>query len=171
MVCPNCGEMLEPVENEYGLHWVCGKCGGRAVKVSMLRRTLVRQCVNRLWQLARSGKGERKRRCPACRASMVEVAPLSSSPDLLLDVCRPCQLVWFDPQEFSKVPHAPPPLEAVERAADKLPPEAREALRALELERRLQRAAERAEPAQQGGFLSDEMWMFLRAFFGLPLDR
>ena len=121
--CPGCGIELTRTTGKRGIVWVCGKCKGRAVNVSLLRQLVERTQFNRVWQTAWEEPQLSERPCPSCQRLMIEV-PVNPPPDpLILDVCKGCQFVWFDPSEFEKMPAAPAP-----PAPPELPAEAREIL-------------------------------------------
>lgn len=76
---------------------------------------------------------------------------------LELDVCKVCQFVWFDPQEYEQVPGSLPlqnPAKPVKR--DKL----KEAI-AIRENRLL---------AEQAGETPDCAWKYVPALFGLPVE-
>ena len=122
-LCPGCKAELNKIIGERGIVWVCPQCKGRAVSVSVLRKSIDRAQFNRVWQTAWGESVRSERNCPACQRAMIEV-PVNPPPDpLVLDVCKSCQFVWFDPSEFEKIPAPPPPV-----AQPELPPEARRIL-------------------------------------------
>ena len=94
---------------------------------------------------------------------MVEV-PLSirsSSPPLRLDVCTACQFVWFDPREHEHFPRA---------SADSqkpLPEKAREIIAMQELRRDAQKR-ERDAYDNPG---PDQMWHWIPALLGMPVEE
>jgi len=158
--CPNCSNRLARVQNELGIYWGCQTCGGRTVSISVLRKAIDRDFVNQLWQKARSHSVPGVRRCPACNHRMVEVEVADADAEEQLDVCRTCQFVWFDPNEFETAPHVPPMPSAPKEKP--LPQEAREALALYQVQRMAEEA--RAEPAPP------ESWQLIPALFGLPVE-
>lgn len=126
-LCPQCDAPLQRQENPRGVLWACPACGGRGVGVALLRGDITRAYLNRLWIAARGKEGIPGRRCPACGQPMVQVAPPADAEALALDVCTLDQFVWFDAQEYERLPRVPPPRE--------LPAEARELVARLEREK------------------------------------
>ena len=89
-----------------GEYWGCAGCGGRAVTIPVLRKSVSASFAEDLLGGIR-GAGERADRlCPFCAARMREFR----SPDgrVVVDGCEPCLLVWFDrgehPEEATAAP-------------------------------------------------------------------
>jgi Zn-finger nucleic acid-binding protein len=127
--CPGCGSQLSTAKTPFGVVHHCEGCGGRMVGLATLRRDRVTdEFRTALWQAARSASpGERP--CPVCGVRMAGVTLPPDLAGLQLDVCKTCECVWFDPSEYQRLPHLPPP--PPEKG---LSPEARRALAAAELE-------------------------------------
>ncbi|HEY3417104.1 MAG TPA: zf-TFIIB domain-containing protein [Armatimonadota bacterium] len=127
--CPNCGQPLQEERGAHGIQWRCSACGGRLLTIVVLRKLLLPAVIVAVWQAVWHGEGERGRRiCPECGNFLTEVRTTADSP-LRLDVCRPCELFWFDPHEFEALPALPPGTTTAE-----LPREAREAMAMVELQ-------------------------------------
>ncbi len=110
--CPNCKAPLVRTQGDHGVFWVCPSCGGRAVGVGFLRKSISNEYITQLWVAAREGRGIRHRPCPVCGKAMHEVPPPADTAlGPTLDVCRVCQLVWFDPSEYEKLPAVRPQTE------------------------------------------------------------
>lgn len=152
--CPDgCGP-LDPVRGPRGVLYRCNTCRGRAATVEVLRQFCRREAVNALWQGAQdSPPGPRG--CPSCHRAMacVSVAP----EPVLVDVCGPCQMAWFDEGELAALSPSAPAAARVD-----LPPEAREALALREVDRL---EAERA--AEREGVGVGRWWP---ALFGVPVE-
>ena len=69
-ICPICKTRLVRTQNEHAVFWVCATCGGRAVTVPVLRKTVIRDYVNELWLSARESRAISERTCPACDRQM-----------------------------------------------------------------------------------------------------
>jgi membrane associated rhomboid family serine protease len=77
--------------------------------------------------------------------------------NLRLDVCKVCQFVWFDAQEFEQMPVATP---VVAQRAE-LPRAAREAIALAEVQWLAESVSEDSPP---------ETWQYVPAVFGLPVE-
>ena len=164
-ICPNCQARLVRTKADASAFWACNRCGGRAVALSLLRKTAARDLATHLWLSAREGKGERKRPCPVCSKLMVTVPTPLAGKTLSLDVCTPCQFVWFDPKEYEDLPAGPP--RDTER---ELPPEARVLLAKAEAQlvadRTRRELGEEAPPV-----LPEEKWKLLPLLLGMPAEE
>ena len=156
--CPNCQTLLRRARAEPGVFWTCGFCGGRAVSFSFLRRRISSDVVNQLWSSAIEGKGERKRPCPLCHGRMVMVRIALHAKTLVLDVCRPCQFVWFDPGEYAEMP--------TPAAEQQVSPAAREVLD----RREAQGLAETPQETEESEPLVDKKWKWVPALLGMPVE-
>ncbi len=158
--CPNCKAPLARKQADHGIFWVCPSCGGRAIGVGFLRKSISNEYITALWVAAREGHGVQHRPCPVCAKAMIEVTPpLDGASGPTLDVCKVCQFVWFDSREYDKmpvVPHQPEP---------DLPPAVREMM-AIEA---VTRIAEEGRTAGQSD-APDEWWKFIAGLFGLPVE-
>ncbi len=127
--CPHGHGELLASDGEGGRFWLCEQCAGSMITVAILRRIIDRDAINKIWlasdQAARHGP-----RCPSCKNPMGRVPPLAELNSPPLDVCRPCQLVWFDAMELESLP-APPEVTEPEKP---LSPEAREAMARFQLD-------------------------------------
>lgn len=125
--CPNCQSTLTRVQGKVGIYWTCANCGGRATNVAVLRRAAAADFVNHLWSQVREQKGVNGRSCPTCSQAMLEVMLPAPPNALKIDVCRRCEMVWFDPGELESVAAAPPTPSQLEMR-EQLPEKAREQL-------------------------------------------
>jgi membrane associated rhomboid family serine protease/Zn-finger nucleic acid-binding protein len=163
--CPNCGSGLVREQNQAGIFWVCQQCGGRAVGVALLRKTIGNDRVSSVWSRAVTADEDQGRPCPVCLRNMVEVSVGIAGQALQLDVCKRCGFVWFDPAEYEAIPPPPPkPREPGEVDEKDLPQAAREALALY----KVQQIAEQAR--EETGPMPDEGWKTVPALFGLPVE-
>jgi len=85
--------------------------------------------------------------------------------ELRLDLCRPCQFVWFDPREFETIPPVPPAT-----AKPELPLEAREKMAMAQL-----KMQEEIEKQRGLGKISEETpeepWQWIPGVLGLPVEE
>ncbi len=161
--CPACKVLLERTHLDFGVVWVCPRCGGRAVTVSLLRRKVQRQFINSIWQKVRSdseSKPRPDRLCPACRRPLRQLTDYGISGPLELDACRSCQFIWFDPGEREQLPTDQDTLPA----APPLPDKALE-IQTLEEIEKIRRQYQ--QPAIDSGPLTD-WWQVISSIFSLP---
>jgi membrane associated rhomboid family serine protease len=128
--------------------------------LAVLRRTLLRDAVNEVWQQARQEHARLGRHCPACGLPMREVHSTAGAMAMHVDVCPRCTLVWFDPREYEAMP-----LKPEEPPEEELPPEAREALALAKVEaigRRYREERTEAGP--------ESTWQMIVAIFGMPVE-
>ncbi len=160
-ICPDCRTRLVRTKNENAVFWVCATCGGKAVTVPVLRKTVIREYVNRLWASALGRDGSQTapsaRRCPACDQQMTAVRVPATPAATTVDVCRSCAFIWFDPREFENAPPLPP----ASRPEESLPLEER---RALALGKVLA-----AGPIPDPG--PTDWWQYIPALLGLPVEE
>ncbi len=160
-ICPNCQSRLKRVPSGIGSFWYCPICDGRAVTLPVLHRIAPEKMVHTLWRDACSGTTRGEKECPFCERKM-HVVPLSGAARPLdLDVCRTCRVIWFDPNEFEKVPEpdkGPP--------ARKGPPPVSKTM--AEAERKL--LQEERKEAVLSRHSPDNWWEIIPAVFGLPVE-
>ncbi len=103
-----------PSKSEGGTVWTCPGCNGRAEALAVLRRVTPAAFVQAVWTAARAPRDTRP--CPFCRKPMAEIRVEG----LVLDLCPPCQFVWFDPGERAQAPDSPrtPALAKAQREQD-----------------------------------------------------
>ena len=100
MTCPLCRQrLLRRREHPFDL-WVCAACDGRAATVATLRRGIRHDYLHDAWQRAIGAAPSAGRRCPGCSAA-TDLVP-TAGPEI--DVCRRCQLMWFDAGELDALP-------------------------------------------------------------------
>lgn len=159
LACPNCEKPLGRVRCPQGVFWSCPSCSGRAATLPLLRQFLVRDYINQIWQYAKEEKGVRRRPCPLCQNTMIDVPVVYGEAAHWIDVCTGCQLLWFDPREFEESPAM-----AAAPASEVLSPKAREVIAKAEVKR----IGERAETKEEG---LDAWWKILPALLGLPVEQ
>jgi membrane associated rhomboid family serine protease/Zn-finger nucleic acid-binding protein len=105
------------------------------------------------------------KKCPVCDRWMREVPITIARRELRLDLCRPCQFVWFDPREFEVIPPAPR-----KPAAPDLPLEAREKMALAELKMREELEKDRGI-GEIGEEAPEEPWKWIPGMLGLPVEE
>lgn len=161
--CPVCKHHLIRNRDELGVIWACVSCGGRAVGMPVLRRVIAGDFVSRIWNRARSGGGRQKCHCPRCKIFMNEIPIRTDHSVLNLDVCIRCHLIWFDPNEYEKIPKRATPLAKPEKSISEL----REDIEELESQKT-------EDAAYKEGSLDaapDEFWKYFFAVMGIPVEH
>jgi len=113
LTCPACHIALEKLTTGLGVIWRCRQCNGHAVNLSLLRKTFTPASINPLWLHAIHGEGVAGRACPSCLNDMWEVrlqdeADTVEAPAVKVEVCRLCEIVWFDAHESDALEPNPP---------------------------------------------------------------
>lgn len=128
-MCPTCNTALEAQKTDGLRIWKCATCGGFALSVPTLRKGLAGEAFKKIWQKVSSGETRPGRPCPGCRKHLSVVEADGQDGAVMIDVCRSCQLLWFDDREFSGLPKAVPAVTP--KAAGEAVPGARPASRVL----------------------------------------
>ena len=113
MICPKCKTMLSPTRVAEGSLWKCEACSGVAVNLAVLRKYLKDDTVRKLWLEAITASTLSNRKCPSCVKMLKEFTINRDNRQIHLDLCKTCQLMWFDRDElvaFPKVEKLPRPL-------------------------------------------------------------
>jgi membrane associated rhomboid family serine protease/Zn-finger nucleic acid-binding protein len=163
-LCPRCNQALFLLEEPGGVSWECQVCGGKAMGVGLLRKTIGEQQTAHIWSKQFTGASRDGGVCPMCCRTMREISVEMPKGPLTLDVCQPCNFVWFDAGECEFIP-PPPPAPHVLGEVDKSRMTSEqieslalvEAQRLAELERR-----ENPEPYED--------WKTIPGILGLPVE-
>jgi len=113
LICPKCKVMLSPTGIAEGLLWKCQLCSGIAANMAVLRKYLKDDTVKKLWLEAITASTPSNRKCPSCVQMLREFTVGRDNHRVHLDLCRTCQLIWFDKDEldaFPRVEKLPGPL-------------------------------------------------------------
>ena len=89
-----------------GSLWKCQACSGVAANVAVLRQYLKDDTVRRIWLEAITVSTLSNRKCPCCVQMMKEFTVSRENRRIDLDLCRTCQLIWFDNDELEAFPRA-----------------------------------------------------------------
>ncbi|RME95262.1 MAG: hypothetical protein D6766_03810, partial [Verrucomicrobia bacterium] len=162
LLCPHCQQSLDKHPLPQGVGWACRRCGGLAVNSAVLRKTIPGQLYGQLWMGTFPGSGQ-QRNCPSCHQPMREVGAPAGPGTLLVDVCKRCQLFWFDWGEFDAMPRRPRPQPAPDPEKN-LPLEARQQLAIAKVKAMAEEAAR--EPLE----LHATDWRILPGLLGLPVE-
>ena len=95
---------MERTFNDAGSYWICPKCRGRAIGLAVLHKVVKKNYVDLVWGRARDNAGGVGRPCAFCHRPMLEISILEDEKPVRLDVCRLCEMVWFDAREFDIAP-------------------------------------------------------------------
>jgi Zn-finger nucleic acid-binding protein len=106
-ICPSCQTVLIQAQNQFGRFWFCPSCQGSCSTIELIRKAIPAKLVNQLWQRAKEENISHKRKCPSCRQLMSEIAIVSDNKTEYLDVCVTCRMLWFDTQEYQRLPKNP----------------------------------------------------------------
>jgi Zn-finger nucleic acid-binding protein len=120
MLCPRCCKPLNLEKHIQGGLWRCPQCHGVAANLAVLRRRLEEEVARDFWLKAGRASVPSKRHCPSCSKPLREFVARHEKQSLHLDLCRPCQLMWFDRGEmevFPKPQKKQPPSEIDQQLA------------------------------------------------------
>lgn len=159
--CPRCHVPLVRCQNEYGNFWHCGDCEGTAVTISLLRKFVSRETLNKLWQDAKQRENPRKCACPGCNEWMEEIPVDTPSGMHQIDVCSHCQFIWMDAGEWDSLPHI-----KVEKKEPELSPAAREEIAIHKIEK-----MEREYDERYSDGTPEEWWQWIPALLGMPIEE
>jgi len=104
LLCPRCGKPLNLERHVRGGLWRCPQCSGVAANLAVLRRHLEEDVARDFWRRAGQASLPSKRHCPSCSKPLREFVAQHEQQSLHLDLCRPCQLMWFDRGELEAFP-------------------------------------------------------------------
>jgi Zn-finger nucleic acid-binding protein len=78
------------------------------VNLAVLRNSIDKGIVREFWKAAIFSGNKSPKSCPGCELNLIEFSAKSAVPDINLDInldiCKNCQLVWFDPGELEQLP-------------------------------------------------------------------
>ena len=100
ILCPQCNKPLRLEKHHRGGLWRCPQCAGVAANLAVLRRHLEEDIVNDFWRRSLRASVPTAKNCPSCSHPLREFVAGHEGQWLRLDVCRRCQLIWFDAGEL-----------------------------------------------------------------------
>lgn len=106
MLCPRCGKPLRLEKDPHGALWRCPQCSGVAANLAVLRRHLEEDVARDFWRRASQASVPSGKHCPSCSKPLREFVAVHEKQSLRLDLCRPCQFMWFDPGELETFPES-----------------------------------------------------------------
>jgi Zn-finger nucleic acid-binding protein len=92
--------VLKQTMTEKGMLWRCDTCAGLAVNVAVLRKCLDTKIVREFWLRATNESQLSERKCPSCMQTLKEFTVGEYNRQVQLDLCKMCQLIWFDRNEL-----------------------------------------------------------------------
>jgi Zn-finger nucleic acid-binding protein len=96
--------ILSPTGGAGGLLWKCQACSGIAANIAVLRKHLKDDTVKKLWLEAITASTPSNKKCPSCVNMLKEFSVSRNNQRIHLDLCRTCQLIWFDKDELDAFP-------------------------------------------------------------------
>ena len=106
--CPTCNVLLQAQKLEGIRLWKCESCRGFAISLPIVRKGLNAETFKKIWQKLSLGESETGRPCPGCNNPLSLVQADGQSGVIMIDVCRTCQILWFDDKEFTELPKIAP---------------------------------------------------------------
>ena len=106
MICPKCKTSLSPTRVAEGLLWKCEACSGVAANMAVLRKYLKSDTVKKLWRTAVVESKQSDRMCPGCGHTLREFTANRDNRRISLNLCKTCQMMWFDKNELEAFPRA-----------------------------------------------------------------
>jgi Zn-finger nucleic acid-binding protein len=126
MQCPECQIDLQMDKSLKGVLWQCPQCAGVAANLAVLRKLLGREVALNFWREGMSSTPSH-RACPSCTQPLHVFACDVDHNQIELDLCKRCQILWFDKGELEAFP-----MEAM--AANDLSPETQKMLAVYDLD-------------------------------------
>jgi Zn-finger nucleic acid-binding protein len=102
--CPTCNLLLQKQKLEGIRLRKCESCRGFAISLPIVRNGLGSEAFKKIWQQLFSGEIKTGRPCPGCKDPLSVVEADGQGGVIMIDVCRTCQILWFDDNEFSDLP-------------------------------------------------------------------
>lgn len=117
-LCTTCQQPFLKKKNAAGgIFWSCQQCTAQMMAIGILKKTVARDFVNSVWQIAFNQQNAAGVHCPICnnktntvecdlkennnRANPFDQANARNT--LVLDVCTLCHMILFDPGELQTI--------------------------------------------------------------------
>lgn len=162
MKCPRCNVTLKGYRLDAGFIHVCSYCDGRAVAMPVIRKFIPEPILKDLWQKTIAETATSEISCPSCTHKMSNVTLYLEGRVEYFDVCENCHFIWFDPNEFERLPK-----NAAKTSRPKdLPAEAKKILAQATID-----SLQRQREFEEIGISSpDHWWEIILGFFGMPVE-
>jgi Zn-finger nucleic acid-binding protein len=121
--CPRCLVDLAPEPHGGARFDRCPRCRGLALNVAVLRQFAPGKRVRDLWLNLPVGREDGP--CPSCGRPALATPVACGARTIDVDVCRPCQVLWFDADDLAAFS---PQRQAPEQKTHDLSPRAAEAV-------------------------------------------
>ena len=118
-----------------------------AANLAVLRRHLKPGLVSNFWQRMVAAGAPSYRPCPVCHDTMHSFEISLDGHEISLDLCKKCQVIWFDAGELEALPKTPPQVED-------MPPEVKREVAVLDAYRNYGME----NPPPDDGSAQVEMW-------------
>ncbi|MBJ6724603.1 rhomboid family intramembrane serine protease [Geomesophilobacter sediminis] len=157
MICPRCRMALRKTLVDKSYVWICPNCSGRAVALPVVRTRIPDSAFRDLWKQGNAAPASVDVPCPVCNVNMCELKAGGE----VVDLCRSCQFLWFDRNEFENLPQ-----NALPAARAELSPEGKKAVAMLQLDSLKQQQEEK----DVGLSSPDNGWELVLGFLGVPVE-
>lgn len=137
--CPHCGTMQLPPGRETLDSWNCGHCFSGFVTIPMLANLVPRDLIEKLYRFRPNATQGRP--CPLCSAPMQIAEVKEHGSQVALDVCRKCDLLWYDAGRIVQLVRLRSPSEIIDQLE-----RVKRALAGIQSEREPARSAPSREP-------------------------
>jgi len=128
----------------------------------VIRKYIPETILKELWQKTISEAATSEISCPSCTHKMSNVKLYLPDRAEYFDVCENCHFVWFDPNEFERLPKK---VEKKSRPKE-LPAEAKKILALAQID-----ALSRHREFEEIGLSSpDSWWELILGLFGMPVE-
>jgi Zn-finger nucleic acid-binding protein len=127
MLCPTCHTTLTINRDPHGAIWLCDRCSGAAANLAVLRKRLKADLATDFWRKVLAEGRPSARPCPECQRAMTGFKISVGGQQIGLDLCKRCQVVWFDGGELEALPKPVAP-------RDDLSPEVKQKLAILQIQ-------------------------------------
>ena len=101
--CPVCLKKLEMKLTSYGNIYYCNTCKGKMVNIAIMRKIDSKnKFINEMWKHANEFPSMNSE-CPVCNEFMKRVEMEISGRDIAIDMCKKCNIIWLDENEFENL--------------------------------------------------------------------
>ena len=103
LMCPVCLKKLEMKLTSYGNIYYCHECKAKMVNIAIMRKVDSKnKFIGDLWKHADKFPSM-NRKCPACNEYMKRVEMDIGGRDIAIDMCKKCNIIWLDENEFEQI--------------------------------------------------------------------